>query len=279
MAQTDNTQTLDRLSLWIVLAIGFFVLVFSVYQVRTTLFSSERTTSERLAQALEENAAANKQSEDAEQILADQSRDDDGDGLNNFEETAQYGTSPYLVDSDSDGLSDADEIANGTDPTCPEGEACTVAREEGDGTVTTAEEALGDLTPTLENTDGVQLSRADQESELLKRGFSQEQLDALTDQEVSNAYTDVIGVAERGADPIANVEQATAELLALSIEEKRSLLVQSGVSQDDVNSLSDDEINALVQEAVNTVLEQQGGDATATGDTTTSEEATTEENL
>jgi hypothetical protein len=264
MAQTVDSQTLDRLSLWIVLAIGFLVIIFSVYQVRTTLFTSERNTSARLAEALEQSAAANQQTEDAQQILADQSRDDDGDGLNNFEETAQYGTSPYLIDSDSDSIGDAEEIANGTDPTCPEGEVCAVAREEGDGTLTDAEEELESLTPTLANTESDQLTREQKEAALLERGLTQEQLDTFTDQEISDGYTEIVEVAERGADPIANVQQATSDLLSLTSEEKRALLVQSGVQQSDIDTLSDEDIDTLVQEAVDAVLQEQGAPAEGT---------------
>lgn len=256
MAQTVDTQTLDRLSIWIVLAIGFFVVVFSVYQIRTTLFDSERVASNRLAQALQEGNGITEE-QDVQQILADQSRDDDGDGLNNFAETAQYGTSPYLVDSDSDGINDAEEIANGTDPTCAQGELCAVESEGGDGTVTEAEVALSSLTPTLSG-DAEQPSRDEMEAALLQRGLTQEQLDQLTDQEVLDVYLEVAAVAARGADTITNVQELTEELVALPSEEKRALLLESGVTRDQVDQLSDADVDALVSDAVNTVLEQQG---------------------
>jgi len=50
--------------------------------------------------------------------------DTDQDGLNDFEELTFYETSRYLPDTDSDGIDDKTEIDEGTNPLCPEGEAC-----------------------------------------------------------------------------------------------------------------------------------------------------------
>ncbi len=52
-------------------------------------------------------------------------RDTDGDGLSDYDELFKYGTSPYLKDTDSDGIPDNVEIKNGTNPLCPEGKTCT----------------------------------------------------------------------------------------------------------------------------------------------------------
>lgn len=259
MSQTIDSHTIDRLSLWIVLAIAFFIFVMGVYQVRTTLFSAKEDATTHLAEALEKNAGSGSSAAaDTQEILADQSLDSDGDGLNNFEESAQYGTSAYLVDTDSDGIGDAQEIADGTDPTCPEGGDCEVERVAGDGTTTDAEGALDGLTPTLTGEDGAELARTDMEAELLKRGATAEQLASLTDQEVSSLYLEFVQVAESGADVITNVEQTTEQLISLPIDQKRQLLVEAGIAQADVDSLSDEDIDALMLEAVTTALEQDG---------------------
>ena len=50
--------------------------------------------------------------------------DTDHDGLSDWDELNSYRTSPYLPDTDSDGGDDKDEIERGTDPLCPEGQAC-----------------------------------------------------------------------------------------------------------------------------------------------------------
>ena len=54
-------------------------------------------------------------------LLADASRDSDGDGLPDHLETFVYGTSPLCADTDEDGLSDGLELAWGSDPLTPGG--------------------------------------------------------------------------------------------------------------------------------------------------------------
>ena len=54
-------------------------------------------------------------------LLADASRDTDGDGLPDCLETFVYGTSPLRADTDGDGLSDGLELAWGSDPLTPGG--------------------------------------------------------------------------------------------------------------------------------------------------------------
>lgn len=51
-------------------------------------------------------------------------RDTDLDGLNDFDELYVYTTSPYLEDTDSDGVKDKEEIDNGRNPLCYEGKNC-----------------------------------------------------------------------------------------------------------------------------------------------------------
>ena len=51
-------------------------------------------------------------------------KDTDADGLNDYEESKVYLTSPYLADSDSDGVDDKTELAKGDDPNCPVGKEC-----------------------------------------------------------------------------------------------------------------------------------------------------------
>lgn len=51
-------------------------------------------------------------------------KDTDRDGVTDFDEQYVYRTSPYLADSDSDGVLDGQEIASGEDPNCPVGKNC-----------------------------------------------------------------------------------------------------------------------------------------------------------
>ncbi|MFH1789788.1 MAG: hypothetical protein ABH832_01845 [bacterium] len=62
-------------------------------------------------------------------ITQDQShlrfRDTDNDAVNDFDELYVYKTSPYLADTDSDGITDGQEINNNSDPLCPQGQSCS----------------------------------------------------------------------------------------------------------------------------------------------------------
>ncbi|HLD60610.1 MAG TPA: hypothetical protein VJA27_00545, partial [Patescibacteria group bacterium] len=51
-------------------------------------------------------------------------RDTDFDELNDFDELYVYNTSPYLPDTDSDGIRDKKELEGGTNPLCAEGKDC-----------------------------------------------------------------------------------------------------------------------------------------------------------
>ncbi|MFA6429209.1 MAG: thrombospondin type 3 repeat-containing protein [Patescibacteria group bacterium] len=76
----------------------------------------------------------------AEQKAADalKIQDTDRDGLNDYSESNMYLTSPYLEDTDSDGVTDGMEVARGTDPSCPSGTSCAQALVDDAGTTSTA---------------------------------------------------------------------------------------------------------------------------------------------
>ncbi len=76
----------------------------------------------RAEQALREKTAAVEQEDPSEQTLRE--RDTDRDGLSDWMELNAYRTSPYLSDSDSDGIPDSVEIAQGADPNCPKDKQC-----------------------------------------------------------------------------------------------------------------------------------------------------------
>ena len=64
--------------------------------------------------------------------------DSDGDGLSDAEEVATFGTNPNLADTDAGGVDDGQEVANGTDPLDPNDD--TVAGACGEPTVNNSTE-------------------------------------------------------------------------------------------------------------------------------------------
>jgi len=61
---------------------------------------------------------------EAAEIEASKTRDTDGDGLMDYDETYVFKTSAFLGDTDSDGIDDKTEVYAGQDPNCPEGKDC-----------------------------------------------------------------------------------------------------------------------------------------------------------
>ncbi len=82
--------------------------------------------------------------------------DTDSDALSDHEEIYEYGTSPTNADTDGDGFDDADELIEGTDP-LDAASFPDLTDTDGDGLSDGREEALG-TSPTNPDTDGDGLS-------------------------------------------------------------------------------------------------------------------------
>jgi len=77
-------------------------------------------------------------------------KDTDRDGLSDYDELNAYQTSPYLPDTDSDGIPDAVELAQGTNPNCPQGKSCLEVSNDVPRTGTsTLEEFITTPVPTV----------------------------------------------------------------------------------------------------------------------------------
>lgn len=137
-----------------------------------------------------------------------QSIDTDHDSLNDWEELNFYQTSPYLADTDSDKISDKKEIEQGTNPLCPEGEACETS------------EAMPVTTNTL------------MESPLTEGGFTP--LDILTGTSASG--TEGAAYAE-----IMSSFQDPAKL-------RQMLLSSGEIKKESLDKISDDELLKMVGE-------------------------------
>ena len=152
----------------------------------------------------------------AESLTSDerlQSIDTDHDGLNDYDELFFYETSPYIPDTDSDGIDDKVEIDADSDPLCPEGESCSeVVGGEGGNPVgfettmfnsETEEPVLGgqqveDVAQAL--TDPVQIRKmlveTGQVTEEQLAGISDEQLLLLVQEAVEDEVAEVKPVEE-----------------------------------------------------------------------------------
>ena len=111
----------QKISAALLAACGFFVLGAGIVQLRSNIrspFLVSRTTFDRSAKFFANQEADQQKIEDLK------IKDTDHDGISDYDESYVQQTSPYLADTDSDGLTDAVEITQGTDPNCPQGKTC-----------------------------------------------------------------------------------------------------------------------------------------------------------
>ncbi|MFA5162969.1 MAG: hypothetical protein WC441_00395 [Patescibacteria group bacterium] len=126
----------------------------------------------------------------------DLTKDTDGDGLTDYEESSVYETSPYLADSDSDNINDGQEIKQGTNPNCPTGQTCgleAIAPPSASSSnilgETTASETDVTLEEKLVNGD---ISPAELRQLLLDNGADQASLSQISDQDLLQFYQETL---------------------------------------------------------------------------------------
>ena len=160
---------------------------------------------------------AQKEQQDLE---ASKTRDTDGDGLMDYDELYVYKTSPYLVDSDSDGFDDKTEVFSGNDPTCPSETDCHAAETAADTTVNASGliEVFGGGDSLLQagdiNFENPQQVEAffkkatldEIRNALLQAGVPQADLDQITDAQLEEFFSATIDEAsQQGAfDALVN---------------------------------------------------------------------------
>lgn len=181
----------------------------------------------QLKKTLDLNAVLFKQAEEkkAEKSLAaggedDRSKDSDKDGLSDWDELNLYKTSPYLEDSDGDGLFDKAEIDAGGDPNCPLGKDCASGAILG-GDEALVEEAAGDETSNVS---------------LPESGLG---LDLSASLATSSAETANSGETAADSQDMEALLQGTVDPATL-----RQMLISYGMSQDVLDKISDEQLMA-----------------------------------
>lgn len=245
----NHQNTVKRRALIVLVVIGFSTLYFGVWYIRqkiTVPFEPVVSTNEESPSAKVTN----------EQVKSLRERDTDGDGLNDFDELNIYETSPYIADSDSDGINDNVEIAGGTDPNCPQGQTCGRVITNTSSTQA-ADELFPDLVPTempdtSTTTDPSNLSADELRTILKDAGASADEVDKISDEDLIATYQEVL--AEEGQGSAAAVEGSSAityeELSSLSADDIRQILIDSGVPQDTINQYDDATLIQIFQDSL-----------------------------
>lgn len=127
---------------------------------------------------------------------AEANKDSDSDGLLDYDEINIYKTSPYLEDTDGDGISDLQEIKNGSDPLCAAGSNCSAQLS---GSTSTSTQNMASSTPA-DNVDQALIIKAlsgqgdasTMRQILLQGGADPEQVKLLSDQDLMTMYAEVL---------------------------------------------------------------------------------------
>jgi len=117
--------------------VGFvLLLIFAVLAIGLGFLQLRNQVYGPFVQSSVNNTGPNSGTAILDETLRLQRIDTDQDGLNDYQELNFYQTSPYIPDTDSDGVSDSVEISEGTDPLCPEGQVCGTSDSSGSRTST-----------------------------------------------------------------------------------------------------------------------------------------------
>ncbi len=214
----DNFDKRHKVGLSLLIVAMISITVLWVIQLRRNII-------EPLYAQPSTNESTNSVASNIETDMTLKTKDTDSDGLNDWDELNLYKTSPYLADTDSDTFDDKKEIESGNDPTCPEGQTCTVSSSQ---TPTDGSSAFSN--PTLENLLNQPGSTSTTITPSATPSSSGSAGSSLTPQEkeaLKKAFGD-------NADPKA----------------LRDLLLQAGMEQKTLDSLSDEQIKATFNEMI-----------------------------
>lgn len=161
-----------------------FAIILGILQIRNTMYAPFALNT-KIPQFLRHDISG------SESLVY---RDTDKDGLNDFDELYVYGTSPYLADTDSDGMPDKTEVEKGTNPVCPEGKDCAQFGADASAmpAYATATSSLEQNDFTLEDLEKATTNPTQIRQMLLESGVDKKVLDATTDAELIQMIKDLM---------------------------------------------------------------------------------------
>ena len=233
----NDEKRLNALLAAAVLFFGFGGALVGLAQVRSNIFTKPEVV-ENSALKLAVNGNINAD------LLGLSKKDTDQDELSDYDELYLYGTSPYLPDSDSDGVSDKREIATGADPTCGKNGSCFrslngVLDAEANQDKTKNQSLYIDSQSQLQ-----QLRKA-----LSLSGMSEDELQKLNDEQLIAAYQAALKESATDTSGSAGITvQGVGDLQNLTPDQIRSVLRTAGISDDILQRVSDEDLVELMKQ-------------------------------
>lgn len=175
-------------------------------------------------------------------------QDSDLDGLDDWSEINVYGTSPYLADTDNDGLSDKQEITQGTNPNCPEGLNCSAI------TPTLTPEAESNINGLIENIGDADMQTIMQyEQDLLSGKITLKEL-GIDNQPLQDIFDQLKNSGETQTTELTPEEksQAIAELKQMEPAQLREELIKQGMDKAVLDQLDDQTIMQMLEQIIST---------------------------
>ena len=170
-----------------------------------------RPIEEQFAKNVTGKDVVNENSQDEIDIEAQKKKDTDVDGLSDYDELYIYKTSPYIKDSDSDGIDDKTEVFGGSDPNCPKGKNC-----------------------------GSEMTSVEQTAET-----------STIAQDLLNTSPSGGGVTNAGKIQFNSKADVEAFYKKATMKEVRAALLQSGkISKEELDKMSDDELQKYFENAI-----------------------------
>lgn len=182
------------------------------------------------------------------QVSLDNTKDTDKDGIADIYELQVYRTSPFLEDSDSDGVLDKDEIDAGEDPNCPKGRDCSVF-----------------ILPSVRETEQKEITQKLYETTIISK-LAQTGIPGITDGETLRNFLRQAGVAEEVLNQFSNEELVKiiqegsgggqAQTGAAALPENpgalaiRDLLIKAGMDKTVLDKFSDEQIVKIYKETL-----------------------------
>lgn len=235
----DRRSAKEKVTVAFVLITGFFAVILGVTQFSRSL---KKPFTDLMLMASDSGVQ-----NEALAILAQQQTDTDKDGLSDYDELNVYSTSPYLDDSDSDGVLDKEEIDGGHDPNCPGSDDCFRT----DVTLSNANSNQTDQNLLLSaNSDPKVLREL-----LIKNGFPKDKLDTISDADLLTTYQQALSGQNPTGSTNTNVSTGSSlsgvniksidDLKNLTGAQIRQLMISQGAPADVLSQVSDEELKTM----------------------------------